>query len=123
MWWKILLIVVIVVIGFILYISLTGKGRRDKIFKQIIAESFLLHYNKPMRFTGVFFEAVEEFGRENNGNLEENFVMVDTVINGEEIYSVFSYDPLFDSIDVTSMNKEDKMKEVEQFLDDLYGRR
>ena len=102
---------------------MTGKSRRDKILKQIITDSYLLHNNEPINLTGVLhFEAVEEFARENDGYLAENYVSVNTIINGEEIYTSFYHDPLYDSINITSMSKEDNEKESKRIINKSMGR-
>ncbi len=114
MWWKTLLIILIVIIGYILYINITGKKRRDKIIKQIISDSFFLHKNETVNLAPELdLEAVKKFAEENNGYIEKNYVTVDTSTNGEEIHTSFFCIANSDNIGVTSINKEEYEKRVE----------
>ena len=100
MWWKNIL-------------NITGKKRRDKIIKQIISNSFFLHKNETLNLnlTSVLdFEAVKKFAEENNGNIQTNYVTVDTSTNGEEIHTSFFYIANSDNMGVISISKEDYEK-------------
>ncbi len=106
MWWKIILIIFIVVIGYYLYISVTGKKRRDTIIRQIISDSYFLHKNETTNLTDLLhFEAVKKFAEENNGYIQTNYITVDTTINGEKIHTSFFYNSISDNIGVTSTSK------------------
>ncbi len=107
MWWKIILIMLIIVIGYYLYISVTVKKRRDTIIRQIISDSYFLHKNETKDLTALLdFEAVKKFAEENNGYIQTNYVTVDTTTNEKKIHTSFFYNFISDNIQVTSTTKE-----------------
>lgn len=106
MWWKTIIIILILVIAYILYINIIGKKRRDKIIKQTISDSFFLHKNETVNLTAELdFEAVKKFAEENNGYIETNYVTIDTTTNGEEIHTSFFCIAHSDNIGVTSISR------------------
>ena len=111
MWSESILIILIIVIGYILYINIIGKKRRDKIIRKIISDSYFLHKNETVNLTAVLdFEDVKKFAEKNNGYIQTNYVTVDTASKGEEIHTSFFYITNSDNIGVTSISKEDSLE-------------
>jgi len=114
-WWQIILIIIAIPIIFIVYIFLTGKSRRNKIFDALIKNNYISHKGEMISYDSFHYEAAEKFVEEHGGYIDDGYASVVLPLDNKNeimIEATFIKNPMSD----TTMLTVDDHEDIKKFL-------